>query len=96
MTVYISAPITGHDINERRAYFESIENKYKAAGYEVMNPLKNGLDDSDSYEDHMRIDILMLVGCTHIHLDEHWKSSKGCQVEFSVAKVCGIEIINND
>lgn len=96
MTIYISAPITGYDINERRAYFSAIEDKYKKQGFEVMNPLKNGLDEDATYQEHMRMDMLLLLGCTHMHLDDHWRRSKGCQIEFSVANACGIIIYTKD
>lgn len=41
--IYISGRISGLPIEEVAAKFDETETKLKAQGYEVINPLKNGI-----------------------------------------------------
>ena len=41
--IYISGQISGQPIEEVAAKFEAAETMLKAQGYEVVNPLKNGI-----------------------------------------------------
>lgn len=91
--VYISAPISGYDIDERRRYFASVATQLKQRGFEPVNPMKSGVPDSSPYEEHMRADLRLLLGCQHILLGFGWENSRGCKTEALVANVTGISII---
>ena len=50
--IYISGRISGLPIEEVAAKFDETETKLKAQGYEVINPLKNGIPATASWEAH--------------------------------------------
>lgn len=87
MKVYISLPISGHDIVERRAFAENIERKLLELGHNPANPLRNGLAPDAPYRAHMRRDIYNLCGCDAIYQAPGWQDSQGCIVENAVAKL---------
>lgn len=92
--VYISFPIGKRDLDERRAFAEKRE-KYlrEIQGYEVVNPLKNGLPPEAHWRDHMRQDFRLMLDCDMVFFCKDWQSSTGCQLEHSVAVACGIDIV---
>lgn len=55
--IYISGPISGHNIEERRKAFQEIECMLEAQGYDVFNPTKNGLPADATTHEHMKRDI---------------------------------------
>lgn len=40
--IYISGPISGHNIEERRKAFKEIQSQLEAQGYDPVNPMENG------------------------------------------------------
>ena len=92
--IYISGPISGYDLDERRCTFEEIENCL-SHGYKVFNPMKNGLPDGAAYGKHMRADIRMLTECDAIIFLHGWETSAGCRAEFIAAVCWGLEIYLN-
>ena len=90
--IYISGPISGYDIEERRETFATAKKFLEIEGYEVCNPLENGLpSDADTHQ-HMRADLKMLVQCDEIFLLNKWNHSAGCFVEFMVAVAIGCKL----
>lgn len=65
--IYISGRISGLPIEEVAAKFDETETKLKAQGYEVINPLKNGIPATASWEAHVAMDVLLLMGCDAIY-----------------------------
>ena len=61
--IYISGPISGYDINERKDAFAKAQEVLELCGYEVRNPFDNGLDREASTHEHMRADLKMLLDC---------------------------------
>ena len=59
--IYISGQISGQPIEEVAAKFEAAETMLKAQGYEVVNPLKNGIPATASWEAHVAMDVLLLM-----------------------------------
>ena len=53
--IYISGQISGQPIEEVADKFEAAETMLKAQGYEVINPLKNGIPATASWEAHVAI-----------------------------------------
>ena len=91
MKIYLSGPITGYDIEERRRTFRLACENLKKEGHEAVNPFDNGLADTQDYKEHMREDLKLLLSCERIAFLPGWKYSNGCQVERKVAMECGIE-----
>lgn len=83
--IYISGPITGIDPEVCRTRFEKAENELKRQGFIPVNPLKNGLPDTATYDEHMRRDLEMLSECDTIYMLEGWERSNGCRIEFNTA-----------
>ena len=90
--VYISAPISGYDLEERRKTFADMEQRLTAKGYEVCNPMKNGLPDESPTQAHMKRDIEMLLTCDAILLLNGWNRSAGCKCELDVAVAIGLDV----
>ena len=90
--VYLSAPISGFDIDERRATFERVENELKKLGYKVLSPMKNGLSQDEPTSRHMKRDIILLLQADAIFLMTGWNRSAGCLTELNVATACGLDV----
>ncbi len=79
--IYISGRISGLPIDEVTDKFNETEAKLKAKGYEVVNPLKNGIPDTASWEAHVAMDVLLLMGCDSIYLLPDWFFTKGLHLK---------------
>lgn len=91
--IYISGQISGQPIEEVAAKFEAAETMLKAQGYEVVNPLKNDIPANASWEVHVAMDVLLLMGCKAIYLLPDWGFSKGATLEKNLAELTGKTII---
>lgn len=94
--IYISGPISGHDIEERRAAFAAVERMLREEGLEVVNPLNVAFPEDCTHEQYMRVDIALLIGCDYIYLMKGWHSSRGAWLEFMVASSAGIKVYANE
>lgn len=93
--IYISGPISGHDIVERRKAFKEVEWMLQAQGYEPVNPVAeadNHPEDVTTHE-HMKRDIELIMTCDYIYMMRRWTHSKGCKVEFDVATSIGLPVL---
>lgn len=90
--IYISLPISGYDLEERKGYAQRVESALSAS-YEVVNPLKNGIPETEDWCIHMRKDISDLLTCDFIFMCSGHKLSRGCRLELDIAKSCGIGVI---
>lgn len=86
MKIYISLPITGWDIDERRKRAKYIFDKLKQLfpGCVVFNPLDGLNDVSKPWEWYMARDIPYLYDATHVYFDEGWEKSRGCALERAI------------
>lgn len=93
--VYISGPISGYDIQERRMVFGQVANRLVELGYDVVNPMDNE-DDSHrlTWEEYMRKDITQLMQCDCIVLLSGWEKSRGARLEKQIAEELGMEVLN--
>lgn len=91
-TIYISIPISGYDLEERKEYAQRVESALSAS-YEVVNPLKNGIPETEDWCVHMRKDISDLLTCDFIFMCSGHILSRGCRLELDIAKSCGIGVI---
>lgn len=86
--IYIAGPISsnGNYIND----FKQAEEKLKAEGYAVINPVKNlGF----SYKDYIDMGLCELMKCDSIYILKGWKASKGTNLEKRYAELVGLNII---
>lgn len=90
--IYLSAPITGRDRQERENYFTEVEEWAKSNGLAVFNPLHNGLAADAPYTMHMKKDITELLKCDMAFFGRGWQQSKGCATEYAVASAIGLQI----
>lgn len=90
--VYISLPINGYDIDERKDTAMKMEVKLRGRGYDVFNPLGNGWVDGLTGYDYMRHDLKGLLDCDTIFLMHGWEHSVGCKIEFDVAVSIGLDV----
>ncbi|MDR2009926.1 MAG: DUF4406 domain-containing protein [Bacteroidales bacterium] len=93
MKIYISGQISGLPLEETKAKFSNIESELVEQGYEVINPLKNGIPYNAPWEVHIAMDILLLIGCQAIYLLPDWAYSKGSTLEKKIAEFTGKQII---
>lgn len=91
--IYISGPISGHNIEERRKAFKEIQKQLQAQDYEPVNPMENGLPAEATTREHMKRDIELLMTCDYIYMMRQWTHSKGCKVEFDVATSIGLPVL---
>lgn len=84
MKIYISGPMTGLPQNNYPA-FMAAEAALIAAGYEVLNPARNGLPATATWDEHMRVDIIMLMGADAVALLDGWDESRGAAKEIHAA-----------
>ena len=91
--IYISGQISGlqREIAERK--FAKAEAQLRAAGLEPVNPMRNGLPYSASWEAHMGVDIANLLGCPAIYMLPCWRRSRGASLERSIALLTGKRIV---
>jgi hypothetical protein len=61
-------------------------------GYEVINPLNNGLTEKHSWAEHMKADIKMLMDCDEIYMLKGYTESKGAMIEYNLAQDLGYDI----
>lgn len=90
--IYISLPINGYDIDERKDTAMKMEVKLRGRGYDVFNPLGNGWVDGLTTNEYMKHDLKSLLTCDTIFLMKGWNRSAGCHTEFCVATACGMDV----
>lgn len=86
MKLYISGKISGTDLSHTRKRFSDIANKLQSLGHEVINPLCNGLSETDPWEAHIAKDIANLLQCEGIYMLQGWEESQGSRIEHAMAK----------
>lgn len=91
--IYISGAIAHYDINERKAAFAKAEELLTKCGFKPVNPFKNGQPEDADWRKHMKVDIGLLLQCSHIYMLRGWELSKGAKLELDVASSCGIKVI---
>ena len=85
MKIYISGKITGFPIDVAREKINTAESFLESAGFEVVNPLKNGLAVSEPWERHIVKDVELLMSCDAIYMLDCWRSSRGARIEYNIA-----------
>lgn len=89
--IYISIPISGHDLEEVKE--KARKAKMVSHWYDVITPFDVCPEPDKPYSYYMGKDIEALLECDAIYLCDGWQNSKGCMAEFEVARIYGKEII---
>ena len=97
MKIYISIPITGHDLNTQTGKALEIAEKIKALGHEPVNPFDTPLappemSDKEMYAYYMGEDIKRLLMCDGAYFHPKWTKSKGYSTEHDIASRYGLEL----
>ena len=90
--IYISIPISGHDLEEVKAKARKAKIRVSHL-YDVITPFDVCSEPDKPYSYYMGKDIEALLECDAIYLCEGWQNSKGCMAEFEVARIYGKEIM---
>lgn len=85
MLIYISGKITGLDYADVEAKFQDAQDLLSDIGFEVVNPLNNGLTKEHSWEQHMVKDFELLLPCDAIYMMDNWQDSTGARIEYRTA-----------
>ena len=91
LRIYISGKISGKE-EEAKHEFAKASEDILARGFVPVNPFYNGLDGKDSWERHLAVDILTLLGCDAIYQLPGWELSQGARLENEVAMLAGIPV----
>lgn len=102
--IYISGPITNVE-NWQTAFIDAesaLEEYYKDYFFSIENPLRIARRIESAfalagavpeYVDYMREDISTLVDCGTICMLPGWKRSKGARMEYRIAKILNMIIL---
>lgn len=90
--IYISGQITGLPKDEYISLFSKAEETLRAKGYDVVNPLRNGLADCEHWQQQMKADIRLLLECDAIYMLPNWECSRGAELERGIAEQVGLVI----
>lgn len=85
MKIYISGKVTGLTQEQATKRFNDAESLLTAIGFDVVNPLRNGLKFDAAWDEHMVRDIQMLFPCDAIYMMDGWLDSTGAQIEYDIA-----------
>lgn len=94
--IYVSLPISGYDLEERKTEAERIKstlNFFCLSIKEVVTPFDVCPDSDKPYSYYMGKDIEALLKCDTIYMCNGWQNSKGCMAEFEVARIYGKKIM---
>lgn len=93
--VYVSLPISGHDINWVKERAERAAQYLRDKGYEPVTPFDVPKDENASYSEHMGKDINALLDCDAVFFLRGWEQSKGCQLERHAAIIYDKEMMHD-
>jgi len=93
MIAYISGPMTGlPDLNHPA--FQAAAQRLRAQGVQVISPHEITPPGAGpwSWAQHMRVDLAALLTCDVIVLLPGWETSRGAQLEKTVADALGLVV----
>ena len=77
MKIYISGKISGLPFPEVKVKFQEMQDFLEDLNFEVINPTKNGLTESHTWEQHIARDVELLLPCDAIYMFDGWQDSVG-------------------
>ena len=93
MKVYISIPITGHDIEQVDARLAFAKAVLEKKGHTPVSPLELDHKDPEFYEAVIGTDITALLTCDAVLFLDGWTASRGCNLEMEAARIYDKKII---
>lgn len=87
MKIYVSLPISGHDIKETKEYVEKVKKFLEEKGDEIVTPFDACNEEGKSYSYYMGRSIEALLECDAVFFVPNWQESKGCMAEFELARI---------
>lgn len=82
--LYLCGPITGIPGHNKTA-FDDAAAALRGAGFDVFNPLENGLNRDAPWEQHMRADLAQMMTCDALAVLPGAHFSKGATLEMNLA-----------
>ena len=94
MKVYISLPITGHDIEQVEERIDRAKKVLREMGHDPVSPLDPEVnnDHTKPYNVLLGNDISALLTCDAVLLLDGWTASRGCRLEMEAAQIYGKKI----
>ena len=92
MKVYISLPITGHNIEEVEARCIFAKAVLKKKGHTPVSPIELNHTDPEDYPAVIGTDITALLACDAVVFLDGYEYSKGCRLEYEAAVIYGKEM----
>lgn len=92
MKIYLSGKISGLSFPYVQQRFNNAEALLTELGFEVVNPLNNGLDQEKTWNEHLCKDIEMLLPCDAIYMMDNWVDSTGASIEYDIAMRTGKDV----
>lgn len=93
--VYVSLPISGHDIKNVKERAERAAQYLRDKGYEPVTPFDVSQDENASYSERMGKDINALLDCDAVFFLRGWEQSKGCRLERHAAMIYDKEMMHD-
>lgn len=85
MKIYISIPITGHNIDKVREHADNIKAALSRQGHVVVSPLDVYAGKNPTYDDYICFTLRAMLSCEAIYFCSGWEHSCGCNIEHDVA-----------
>lgn len=87
--MYISLPISGFDLTAVKLEADGYKQMWEDEDFEVVTPFDLSPDNEKTYAYHMGKCIEGLLTCDVVYFAPGWTDSKGCNLEYSAAKIYG-------
>lgn len=97
MRIYISIPISGHNLTTQQRKALEIADKLRKLEHEPVNPFdtpppSDNLSEKDEYAYYIGEDMKKLLLCDAVFLCDGWNRSKGCRLEVQAALLYGMRL----
>lgn len=86
--IYISIPITGHNIELQRRTAKLTAAMLERQGYKAVNPFEIYAGSRPDYWDHICADLRALADCDGAYFCSGWEKSLGCSIEHDFVTRC--------
>ena len=98
MKIYISLPITGYDLQERKRYAENVKKKLRQiyTDSEIITPFDVNPDPTLPYRELIDRCVDALIKCDAVYFCNGSSHSKGCRLEYHAALFYGKIITNKE
>lgn len=93
--VYVSLPISGHDINCVKERAERAAQYLRDKGYEPVTPFDVSQYENANYAEHMGKVINALLNCDAVFFLRRWEKSTVCQLERHAAMIHHKEMMHD-